>query len=340
MLKPFASFQDDFGNPVSCLAPSLAGRLAMLPFLLWSFPLIKHLWPKAVFDFLYIFYKTAFFSRLSRAVANADVVHCFSTSHLAACVTDVCRKRGIRLIHSPPVHFGKWGDSPLLLSAYGRADAILCLSHMFKTEFERRVPAGTPPVFVIHALTIEDSAGSPPAVEPKRPFVLFLGRRERHKGLDLLLSAFETISGKSTLVMAGPGATRSSLPASCIDLGEVGEGEKQWLLGNCDVFCVPSEDESFGIVYGEAMRYGKPVVALDVAPVNEIVANGETGILVPAGDKRALAAALKRLFTNEKLRKSMGQNGLRRYDEKFAPAVVLNQVLKAYERVLTERSVP
>ena len=103
---------------------------------------------------------------------------------------------------------------------------------------------------------------------------------------------------------------------------------------------MPSEDESFGIVYGEAMRYGKPVVALDVAPVNEIVANGETGILVPAGDKRALAAALKRLFTNEKLRKSMGQNGLRRYDEKFAPAVVLNQVLKAYERVLTERSVP
>jgi glycosyltransferase involved in cell wall biosynthesis len=344
LLKPFAPFQDDFGSPVSCLEPSLAGRLALLPFLLWSLPLVKHLWPKAVFDFLYMFYKIAFYSRLSKAVARADVVHCFSTGHLAACVTDVCRKRGIRLILSPPVHFGRWGDSPLLLSAYARADVVMCLSQTFKTEFERRTPTcGAPTVIAIPALTIEPAGPRRPDQAPTYPFILFLGRRERHKGLDLLLSAFETISGNSTLVIAGPpgpGTTHSSLPESCIDLGEVDEDEKQWLIENCDIFCVPSEDESFGIVYTEAMRCAKPVVALDVAPVNEIVDNGQTGILVPVGDQHALAAALKRLFTDEKFRKSMGQNGLRRYEEAFAPAVVLDQIMKVYESLLRERSDP
>jgi glycosyltransferase involved in cell wall biosynthesis len=340
LLKSFAPFQDDFGNNVSCLAPSLAGRIAMLPFILWNFPLLKRLWPKPVFDFLYLFYRTAFFSRLLRAVANADIVHCFSTGHLAACVTGVCRKRGIRLIHSPPVHFGKWGDSPLLLSAYAKADAVLCLSRSWKEFFERRAASKPSRVIVIPALTIEHSDSRRPDRAPQQPFVLFLGRREKHKGLELLMTAFEKCSGPASLVIAGPGAKNESRFSSCIDLGEVDEPEKQWLLEHCAVFCVPSEDESFGIVYAEAMRFAKPVVALDVAPVNEIVINGETGILVPPGNRNALAFALEKLLADDPLRNTMGQNGLRRYAEKYSPAVVLEQITKTYERLLKERSGP
>jgi glycosyltransferase involved in cell wall biosynthesis len=347
LLKAFAPFQDDFGNPVSCLSPSLAGRILMLPFIIWDFPLVKRFWPRQIFDFLYAFYKRAFFNRLSKAVSNADIVHCFSTGHLAACASDVCQKRGIRLIHSPPVHFDKWGDSPLLLSAYARADAVLCLSHVFKKEFARHVrsaPAQSAPVIVVPALTIEHTASKLPASAPQQPFILFLGRREKHKGLALLFSAFEKISGKAALVIAGPGTRQASLPSSCVDLGEVGEPEKQWLLENCDIFCVPSMDESFGIVYAEAMRCAKPIVALDVAPVNEIVANSETGILVSRGDDDALAGALaqalEKLLGDGLLRKTMGQKGLRRYEETFSPAVVLDQIIKVYENVLKERSVP
>ena len=98
-----------------------------------------------------------------------------------------------------------------------------------------------------------------------------------------------------------------------MDVGEVEEPEKQWLLENCSVFCVPSADESFGIVYTEAMRSTKPVVALDVSPVNEIVINGETGVLVPAGDPSALAAALDKLLGNEALRKKMGEAGRQQF---------------------------
>jgi glycosyltransferase involved in cell wall biosynthesis len=335
VLKPFAPFVDDFGNPVSCLAPSPVGRLLMLPYIFWNFPLIKRLWPKQVFDFLYFFYKCAFFNRLSNAAKDADIVHCFSTGHLAACVTDVCRKRGIRLIHSPPVHFGKWGDTPLLLSAYARADAVLCLSQAFKKDFGQRMPFKGPATLVVPALTIETTATRAPRRTPSPPFVLFLGRRERHKGLDMLLSAFEKLLANVTLVIAGPGGNKhASLPPSCMDVGEVEEPEKQWLLENCSVFCVPSADESFGIVYTEAMRSTKPVVALDVSPVNEIVINGETGVLVPAGDPSALAAALDKLLGNEALRKKMGEAGRKRYEEYFSPATVLEKIVNEYEKLL------
>jgi glycosyltransferase involved in cell wall biosynthesis len=343
-LRPFVPFKDDFGNQVSCLSPSIAGRIAMAAFILWHFPLVRRLWPRPVFDFLYIFYRRAFFKRLSKAVANADIVHCFSTSHLAVCATDACRKRGIGLIHSPPVHFDKWGDTPLLLSSYARADAIICLSHMFKKEFERRMPAQSPAMFVVPALTIDNSTGSRPAAAPQKPFVLFLGRREMHKGIGLLLSAFEKMSGKAVLAVAGPGDAHAALPPPCIDYGEVNEAEKQWLLKNCDILCVPSADESFGIVYIEAMRYARPVVALDVAPVNEIVLNGKTGILVPPGDRdasaRTLARALEQLLGDASLGETMGRNGLRRYEEKYQPTVILDQLMKIYERLLRERSIP
>ena len=339
-LKAFAPFQDDFDNPVSCLSPSLVGRLFMLPFIIWDVPLIKRFWPKRIFDFLYVFYRRAFFNRLAKAIATADIVHCFSTGHLAACASDVCRKRGIRLIHSPPVHFNKWGDSPLLLSSYAKADTIICLSRMFKKEFERRVPSKKTATVVLPALTIVNSIRSIPVHAPQQPFILFLGRRERHKGMELLLSALACCSLKATLVIAGPGGTQAFLPSSCIDLGEVDEPEKQWLFENCDIFCVPSADESFGIVYTEAMRCAKPVVALDVAPINEIVANGETGILVPAGDRDALARALEKLLGDGQLRKTMGRNGLQRYEAKYSPAVVAGQINTVYESVLKARSIP
>jgi glycosyltransferase involved in cell wall biosynthesis len=340
LLKAFTPFDDDFGNPVSCLAPSLTGRIIMLPFIIWNFPLIKSLWPKPVFDFLYVFYKLAFFNRLSKAVEKADIVHCFSTGYLAACASDVCRKRGIRLIHSPPVHFDKWGDSPLLLSAYAQADAVLCLSQTLKKEFERRIPARTSFTAVVPALTIEHTKSRRPDHAPQHPFMLFLGRREKHKGLELLLSAFEKCTVKASLVIAGPGAKNVFPSLSCIDLGEVDEPEKQWLLENCDIFCVPSDNESFGIVYTEAMRCARPVVALDVAPVNEIVLNGETGILVPQGNPDALGHALEKLLNDDALRKKVGENGLRRYVEKYSPSVVLEQLIKIYESFLKERSVP
>jgi glycosyltransferase involved in cell wall biosynthesis len=276
----FTPYSDEAGHPVVSLQPSIAGRLTMLPLLLWYAPFMRRLFPRPLFDFLYRFFKAAYYKPLDALLFDADIVHCFSTSYLAVCVTDVCRRRGVPLFHAPSVHFGKWGDSELLLRSYSQATVLLCQTKHTRACFLKLFPSSAPNIQISIPPLLTEPSAKQPGVSIVGPFILFLGRRERHKGLPLLLSAFGMLTFQATLVVAGPGEKIAPSTTMVVDLGVVPDFDKQWLLSNCSVFCVPSLDESFGIVYLEAMRCAKPIVALDVSPVNEIVVNNETGLLV------------------------------------------------------------
>jgi len=332
-LRPFPRHTDDAGNDVIPLSPSLFGRIIMLPFLLWSLPFAKKLLAKPLFDFLYIFYKTAYFSTIYKLTGNADIVHCFSTGYLAACTSDVCARRKIKLVQSPAVHFGKWGDSPLLLRSYAKADVVTCLSNSAQQKFENLLPKSRSKIVTIPALTINTDMVIDTVTQPKSPVILFLGRREKHKGLDLLCCAMERLLQPATLVIAGPTTASPKYHKSIVDLGAVSESQKQSLLANCALLSVPSSDESFGIVYIEAMRYAKPVVALNIAPVNEIVVHNETGLLVPPDDPAALGEAIDALLADQKLRETLGANGRKRYEENFSPEIVMEQILLLYRNL-------
>ena len=96
----------------------------------------------------------------------------------------------------------------------------------------------------------------------------------------------------------------------------------------CDVFCLPSAQEGFGIVFLEAMAAGKPIVAARVAAVPEVVRNG---ILVEPDNQEALAEAIGRLYRDRDLRHSLGSAGLRdveRYEMNRVAARFLSEISK------------
>lgn len=96
-------------------------------------------------------------------------------------------------------------------------------------------------------------------------------------------------------------------------LGEVEEADElRAEFAAADLFCLPSRQEGFGIVFLEAMASGLPVVAGDAAAVPEVVPDGEAGLLVPPEDERALADALVRLLGDPALRARMGARGRER----------------------------
>jgi glycosyltransferase involved in cell wall biosynthesis len=326
-------YRDDAGNRVVALAPSGVRRWLLPPLLLWHVPLARRLFPIPLFDALSFFYSAAFMKTLGALVKDADVVHCFSTGYLAICATRACLRHGVPLVHSPPVHFGKWGDTPLLLRSYAQARAIMCLSQAFKTEFLKRLPAATAPIIVNPAPVALSRVMKDPGVSVGRPFVLFLGRREEHKGLALLIDSLGKMSCEATLVVAGPGNSCAAVGRGTIDLGPVDEQVKHWLLEQCALVCVPSRDESFGIVYAEAMAHAKPVVALDSAPVNEIVVHGETGLLIPPGRPDLLAGALDELLRDPEKRRRMGKKGYERFCEKYEENKVMETALALYTTV-------
>ena len=103
-----------------------------------------------------------------------------------------------------------------------------------------------------------------------------------------------------------------------------------------DIACLPSFYEGMGRVALEAMAAGKPMVASAVGGLAELVQDGVTGFLVPAGDPDALASRLERLVSDSALRCKMGEEGARRVDERFSAARMIEQIHQIYQRLLTE----
>jgi len=101
-----------------------------------------------------------------------------------------------------------------------------------------------------------------------------------------------------------------------------------------DVFSLQSFEEPFGLVFAEAMAMRRPVVALDNGGTPEVVENGKTGLLTPAGDIEALAGSLLRFLQDAPLRARMGEEGRRRVEALFAPQQLAQAIGEVYERLL------
>ncbi len=115
--------------------------------------------------------------------------------------------------------------------------------------------------------------------------------------------------------------------------GRVGDRERDRLLGRASVLCAPSvRAESFGIVLLEALAAGVPVVCSDLPGYRRVVPE-EAGILVPPGDERALAGALRAVLDDEALRERMARAG-RAAAERYDWEAVAPQVAELYEQAV------
>jgi glycosyltransferase involved in cell wall biosynthesis len=104
-----------------------------------------------------------------------------------------------------------------------------------------------------------------------------------------------------------------------------------------DAFAMPSIWEGFGLVLLEAMAAGLPIVASRVATIPEVVLDGETGLLVQAGDEVALASALATLAGDRALRERLGQAGRERLRRQFSLDKMVGDTELLYRELVEER---
>jgi glycogen synthase len=310
---------------------------------------------------------------------DADIVHCHTWySHFGGILAK--KNYGIPLVvtvHSlEPLRpwkreqlaggydFSLWVEK----TALEMADAIIAVSGETKRDIERLFAVDPARVQVIHngvdpdQYRKVDSSGAVQrfGVDPGKPYLLFVGRITRQKGIVHLVRAIQFMDPGFQIVLC----------AAAPDTAEIGEEMKTavehakterpgviWidemvdqktaceLYSHAAVFCCPSIYEPFGIINLEAMACETAVVASAVGGIKEVVVDGETGFLVPLEQMkespfeatnpekfaRDLAARINELMKNPQLQAKFGKAGRKRVEEKFSWSTIARKTKALYE---------
>ena len=211
-----------------------------------------------------------------------------------------------------------------------RSAFVACISHFCRSQamvFARE--CDWPKLHIVHCGVMPADFTPPAPHRGPGTRLLFVGRLATVKGLPVLLDALAEIVRDRpgvTLTLAGDGPDRESLTAQAqrlgIDanvrfLGYQSQTQVRQLLGETDVFVMASFAEGVPVVLMEAMAAGVPVVATRVAGVAELVDDGVSGFLVPAGDAASLARQVAALLADPDLRNRFAAAGRAKVEREF-----------------------
>ena len=320
---------------------------------------------------------------MAGSVADADIIHGHTWySHLAGCLAKQLTGGELVLTtHSLEPH-RPWkreqlgtaydGSSWVERTAYEAADGVVAVSGAMKDDVQSLYDVGSADVEVIHnGIDIDQYRPRPDAsvlesygVDPEQPYVLFVGRITRQKGILHLVEAIHHLDSDIQVVLCAGApdteeigeemearveAVRSATDNPIVWIAEMLPREDViTMYTHASVFVCPSVYEPFGIINLEAMACKTPVVASAVGGIPEIIVPGETGLLVdvdptgedtvepadPDGFARRLADGVNELMANPDRREAMGTAARKRVEEQFSWRAIAEQTLDFYRTLL------
>jgi glycogen synthase len=316
-------------------------------------------------------------------VDRADVVHCHTWySHFAGCL--VKQLAGARLVlttHSLEPH-RPWkveqlgtayrASSWIEKTAYQNADGVVAVSEAMRRDVHELYGVPQDRIRVIHngidldqyRRTVDPAVLTRHQIDPAKPYVLFVGRITRQKGIIHLVNAVKYLRPGAQVVLCAGAPDTPEIGAEMTAKVEQARRESadpivwiQQMLPKEDIipiysqaafFVCPSVYEPFGIINLEAMACGTPVVASAVGGIKEVVVPGETGLLVPFKARgatdfeprdadsfaRDLAAAINDLLDDPERRRLMGERSRRRVEEHFSWTSIARRTLDFYQELV------
>jgi glycosyltransferase involved in cell wall biosynthesis len=214
----------------------------------------------------------------------------------------------------PLAQIGKFLEGKMMPLIY-RHTQMITVSNSSKEDMQRIGLGKKFPIEIIHPGI--DLAKFKPAQKTKQPTILYLGRLQPYKSLEVAIYAMQIILKKipyATLTIAGEGESRNELEKLVHSLklneavkflGKVTEETKTRLFAKSWVMVQPSKIEGWGITAIEANASGTPVVASNVAGLRDSVSNPHSGYLVPWGQPQEFAQKIELILTNKKIRKGL-----------------------------------
>jgi len=324
---------------------------------------------------------------MSAALPSVDVVHCHTWySHLAGCLAK--NLQGIPLVltthslepHRPwkaeqlgtAYHVSSWIER----TAYQHADGVIAVSESMKTDVQTLYGVAPERVRVIHnGIDLQQYQPTPDVnvlrsydIDPNVPFVLFVGRITRQKGIIHLVNAIQHIDSSAQIVLCAGAPDTPEIEremTAAVDRARQNSTHKiLWIremlpkdkvitfYTHAAIFVCPSVYEPFGIINLEAMACETPVVASAVGGIPEVVDHGETGLLVapeaisateveprhPEQFSRDLAGAVNTLLRNPALRASMAAKARDRVEGQFSWTSIARQTIAFYSELVRDHA--
>jgi starch synthase len=320
---------------------------------------------------------------MAGTLADIDVVHCHTWyTHLAGCLAKHLQRVPLVLTtHSLEPH-RPWKVEQLGTAydvsswvervAYQAADGVVAVSESMKRDVHEEYGVALDRVRVIHnGIDLQQYRPTPdPAVlrdlqiDPQTPFVLFVGRITRQKGIIHLVNAIKHFNAGVQVVLCAGAPDTPEIAAEMTAAVDRARADSShpivWiremlpkdkvitLYTHAAIFVCPSVYEPFGIINLEAMACETPVVASAVGGIPEVVDHGTTGFLVPpeaSGPSdvepkhpeqfsKDLADAVNRLLADPALRATMARASRTRVERQFSWTSIARQTVDFYERTI------
>jgi glycosyltransferase involved in cell wall biosynthesis len=268
------------------------------------------------------------------------------------------RRFGIPLAIRTTTHVTEgWHRHPFQAEIYRAADLLIA-----NTRFEKEVLVNDLQLDPENIVTIGNALEAAPFLSSdgstfrtryglgQSRVVAFVGRKVIGKGIDTLIDAMKIVWQQipsARLIMAGQRDRVYSVPieeklaelrpeqaAKVIDIDNFSNEEKPQIYAACDVFAMPSDADSFGLVYLEAWASGKPVIACRNTPQETFINHEENGLLVEYGNVEELAETICRLLSDDALRARLGRNGREKTISTFTWDKVGPKLREQYYRIV------
>jgi glycosyltransferase involved in cell wall biosynthesis len=295
------------------------------------------------------------------ASSDADVVLAatFPLMHMYYALRGA-RRAGIPSVLLGALHTADpWGyDRPMIYRAIQQADAYIALTTFERDALlERGIPAHKisviGPGVDVHRFAAADRSTARARYHwGNAPVVASVGKQTARKRFDVLLEAMERVwatQPDARLLIAGAKTAYSRHLAERVNalpgrkreqvtiVDDFPETEKPSLLAACDVFVLPSGEESFGIAFLEAWACGKPVIGARIGAIPSVIDEGRDGLLVAYQDAEGLARAILELLADPQRRARMGEAGRQKVVETHRWEVVAGRVRDVYRQVIAGR---
>lgn len=246
-----------------------------------------------------------------------------------------------------PLHHPRWGHRFYreYHQLYRQANGLFALTP-YEKEVYKSLGVRQENVFITGTGAVisesADSAGFRRRYNLSGKIVLFIGQGYRYKGIAKLLQAarivFRTVGDVNFIFIGQHNNYTQSLFRKVKDirikhLGKVDLQTKSDALAACDIFCLPSAQESFGAVYLEAWSFGKPVIGLDIPQLKSFIDEGENGFLVSANPGE-IAEKIIILLENPELGRRMGESGNIKLKKEYNWNDLYQKTLISYKEVL------